>query len=178
MRQKSVLTSEQAREIFLKRSSHGFRSQYTASDSLASKYLVSSKAIRDIWKGRSWLSATFDLWSEEDRPSRKAVGRPKGSKDTRPRANRAGRPKHQFSAAIYDSRPSLSYSIEHDLETRQQLPSFKSFLDMCCVSGTLVSTSDLYPGGLLPTTVQHSNIIPISPNPASQATPANTFSLG
>ena len=55
------------------------------SQQLASRYGVSSKAIRDIWKGRSWLEATYDLWDVNDRPALRILGRPKGKKDSKPR---------------------------------------------------------------------------------------------
>jgi hypothetical protein len=84
-RQRTVLTREQARDIFKLKCEHGYQSLHSASVQLARRYRVSSKAIRDIWKGRSWLEATFDLWSDQDRPERKTIGRPKGKKDTKQR---------------------------------------------------------------------------------------------
>ena len=84
-RPRTVLTSMVAREIFQVKATHGFASTHSASQRLASKYGVSPKAIRDIWIGRSWLEATYDLWSVEDRPTRRIIGRPKGKKDSKPR---------------------------------------------------------------------------------------------
>jgi hypothetical protein len=84
-----VLTHEQAREIFCLKSSHGCASLHAASIRLAGHYKVSSKAIRDIWKGRSWLDSTFDLWDSSDRPPRRTIGRPKGKKDSKPRSRGA-----------------------------------------------------------------------------------------
>ena len=84
-RPRVVLTSKIAREIFQLKATHGCGSLHAASLRLASKYGVSSKAIRDIWKGRSWLEATYDLWNVEERPARRVMGRPKGKKDSRPR---------------------------------------------------------------------------------------------
>ena len=86
-----VLTQQQAQDIFRLRESHGFQSLHAASVSLAKEYKVSPKAIRDIWKGRSWLDATFDLWGTEERPTRKVLGRPKGRKDSRPRQTKASK---------------------------------------------------------------------------------------
>mmetsp|Transcript_28206 Transcript_28206/g.58868 ORF Transcript_28206/g.58868 Transcript_28206/m.58868 type:complete len:246 (-) Transcript_28206:90-827(-) len=94
-RSRVVLSRTAAREIFIVKSNLGLESAHQASIRLAAKYRISSKAIRDIWKGRSWLDATFDLWSEEDRPCRRIVGRPKGKKDSKPRAKgRAGQDAH------------------------------------------------------------------------------------
>ena len=68
---------------------HGCASLHSASIRLATQYKVSSKAIRDIWKGRSWLDSTFDLWDSVDRPPRRTIGRPKGKKDSKPRSRGA-----------------------------------------------------------------------------------------
>ena len=84
-RPRNVLESHTAREIFHLKTTHNKASLHAASQRLASKYGVSSKAIRDIWKGRSWLDATYDLWNVEDRPARRIIGRPKGRKDSKPR---------------------------------------------------------------------------------------------
>ena len=84
-RPRIVLTSKIAREIFQLKATHDFGSLHSASLRLASKYGVSSKAIRDIWNGRSWLEATYDLWNVEERPARRVMGRPKGKKDSKPR---------------------------------------------------------------------------------------------
>ena len=84
-RSRIVLTSSIAREIFQLKFTHGFASLHSASLRLAVKYGVSSKAIRDIWNGRSWLEATYDLWNVDDRPARRIIGRPKGKKDSKPR---------------------------------------------------------------------------------------------
>ena len=87
-RSRMVLSNEQAREIFTLKGNHGFSSSHSASLHLASKYNVSSKAIRDIWKGRSWLEATFNLWEIKDRPPKRTLGRPKGRKDSKPRISK------------------------------------------------------------------------------------------
>ena len=84
-RPKAVLTEKNATDIFLLKHRHGFPTDHAASCFLAKKYSVSSKTIRDIWSGRSWLETTFDLWDTADRPDRKLVGRPKGSKNSKPK---------------------------------------------------------------------------------------------
>jgi hypothetical protein len=83
---------------------HGFPSLHAASVFLAQKHKVSPKAIRDIWKGRSWLGATFDLWESDDRPPRKALGRPRGKKDSRPRQSKNSVPKGCLSASEHYAR--------------------------------------------------------------------------
>jgi hypothetical protein len=84
-RPRVVLTRTKAREIFMLKECKDFYSLHAGSLLLAKKYRVSSKAIRDIWNGRSWLEATFDLWEVSERPARKQLGRPKGRKDSKPR---------------------------------------------------------------------------------------------
>jgi hypothetical protein len=60
-----VLTKEQAIEIFLIKYTLSHKSSLTAkSTALADKFKVSAKTVRDIWCGRSWLDATYDLWQE------------------------------------------------------------------------------------------------------------------
>jgi hypothetical protein len=86
---RAVLNSNQARDIFRAKEPPGNESLYMISNRLATQYQVSSKTIRDIWKGRSWLHATFDLWDAEDRPCCKIVGRPKGKKDSMPRQSKS-----------------------------------------------------------------------------------------
>ncbi len=78
-------------------------------------YGVSPKAVRDIWNKRTWRHATRALWTEDDElqhaknlksvddiaaqkaaakqksPSLRSVGRPRGSKDSKPRKPRQSR---------------------------------------------------------------------------------------
>ncbi len=90
-RPRASISRTEAREILIVKSKLRLEGSHHASIRLAAKYRISSKAIRDIWKGRSWLDATFDLWSEEDRPPRRVVGRPKGKKDSKPRVKAQAR---------------------------------------------------------------------------------------
>ena len=63
---------------------------------IAREYRVSEKAIRDIWTGRTWTKETWHL-----DPSRviqsKQAGRPKGSRDSRPRQKRRDEAKLRYS---------------------------------------------------------------------------------
>ena len=91
---------------------------------LADRYQISPKAVRDIWTGRSWLGATYDLWNDNDRPSRRSVGRPKGKRDSKPRTSKKdskvglGRlfevdGKHDFKNHVFENHPlSLTVIIE------------------------------------------------------------------
>jgi hypothetical protein len=86
----TVLTEQEAREIFsLKPNPLGTPTPNRAHTvALANAYGVSIKTIRDIWVGRTWFRSTFDLDpSQPASPARlqKQLGRPKGSKDTKPR---------------------------------------------------------------------------------------------
>jgi hypothetical protein len=65
----AVLTKEQAINIFLEKYISGnFPSQAQKCLALASSYGISSKTVRDIWCGRSWLEVTFDIWGQVDLP--------------------------------------------------------------------------------------------------------------
>jgi hypothetical protein len=61
----TVLTSEQAVAIFLEKYKGGkYASMTEKSIALAASYGINAKTVRDIWCGRSWLEATFELWRE------------------------------------------------------------------------------------------------------------------
>ena len=97
-----VLTPQIAREIFKLQHIDECSSLHARSVRLSSKYGVTAKAIRDIWKGRSWLDATYELWDAKERPKKRIVGRPKGSRDSKPRA-RGKNPKLQSRIDIGDT---------------------------------------------------------------------------
>ena len=65
------LTSVEAAEIFeLRPRSKGKglrRGSMLICKTIAPKYGVSPKTVRDIWRGRTWLHATEHLWTEEDK---------------------------------------------------------------------------------------------------------------
>jgi hypothetical protein len=131
-RSRVVLSRAAARDVFIARSNLGLESAHRASIRLAAKYHISSKAIRDIWKGRSWLDATFDLWNEEDRPARRVIGRPKGKKDSKPRAKGQAREEQEAHGNILphaasDSRPISMAAFGYFDECRfQEAPQFNT----------------------------------------------------
>ena len=129
---RAILTKQQAREIFGYKNGHGFESSHATSTFLSKKFKISSKAIRDIWTGRSWLDATFDMWNKDDRPTRKVVGRPKGRKDTKPRkcksaAENAGfQHHHDFDGTMgSDCVPKHMIRIERENDTTREQFDFK-----------------------------------------------------
>ena len=72
------LSEDQAITIFQSKSSA------SSAVNLARVYGVSEKAVRDIWKGRTWSKETWHL--DTSRPFQlKLTGRPKGCKDKKPR---------------------------------------------------------------------------------------------
>ena len=84
---RATLTSEQAKTIFLRRLAPWATDRGRA-EILARMYGVTAKTIRDIWIGRTWYRATFNLDpSTHYAPERleKKAGRPKGAKDSKPR---------------------------------------------------------------------------------------------
>jgi hypothetical protein len=79
--------------------------QVKASASSATKvanvYGVSEKTVRDIWKGRTWSRETSHL--DTSRPLRlKPLGRPKGSRDTKPRSKRVSGRKILTGSAVQE----------------------------------------------------------------------------
>jgi hypothetical protein len=79
---RSKLTESNAIDIFK------LKSTSISAVLLGNAYDVSEKAIRDIWKGRTWAKETCH--QDMARPYHgKQVGRPIGSKDTKPRIRRA-----------------------------------------------------------------------------------------
>ena len=87
---RAILTDEQARAIFQVKPSPFARDRDRAG-ALARAYGVSVKTVRDIWVGRTWYRATFDLDPTAPiSPERlhKKPGRPKGAKDSKPRVKK------------------------------------------------------------------------------------------
>jgi hypothetical protein len=82
---RAKLSERQVIEIFQ------LRASALTSTEVGVDYGVSEKAVRDIWKGRTWSSETWHL--DTSRPARplqiKLAGRPMGSKDRNPRKKRA-----------------------------------------------------------------------------------------
>ena len=148
-----VLTREQVIEIFRIKESCANISIHSASALLAVQYGVSSKAIRDIWTGRSWLNVTYDLWNGSDRPERKTLGRPKGSKDSRPRHSK-----------LKSNEPEVGRSSDNhqDLDNKAYLPSFNHFKAV---------TLDLS----LPSCIPSSRLTPPSPSDSVLKLPLDEF---
>ena len=85
-----VLTNDQAREIFKSKPS-STTSRIGSASQMARSYGVSPKTIRDIWVGRTWYWATYDL--DLSKPAsmerlQKKIGRPQGAKDRGPRRSK------------------------------------------------------------------------------------------
>jgi hypothetical protein len=62
---KMILSRDGAVKIFLhKYTVRGYSSLSSKSIALAATHGISAKTVRDIWCGRSWLDATYDLWQQ------------------------------------------------------------------------------------------------------------------
>jgi hypothetical protein len=87
---RAILNDEQARAIFQFKPNPLTKSRERASF-LAHHYGISVKTVRDIWVGRTWYRATCGLDPSApvsaERLQRRP-GRPKGAKDSKPRARR------------------------------------------------------------------------------------------
>ena len=157
-RQRLVLTRDKARDIFRLKFTHGCPSLHAASVQLARDYKVSSKAIRDIWKGRSWLEATFDLWSDEDRPERRIIGRPKGKKDSKQRIRSSTQKKsmtcgekNYLGALSYMQNESAQMNATGNSQKPDRLPSIGSMLQSLATTFDFTGSgfSELSGGALL-----------------------------
>jgi hypothetical protein len=87
---RAVLSDDKAKEIYCWKPAPNTKERDRAGH-LARVFGVSIKTIRDIWVGRTWYRATFQLDPnkpvETDRLS-KRPGRPKGVKDSKPRTRK------------------------------------------------------------------------------------------
>ncbi len=81
---RAKLTQADAIHIFAIRKS-------TSATIVAKAYGVSEKTIRDVWTGRTWKLETWPL-DQSRALEMKPTGRPKGSKDSRPRQTPVARP--------------------------------------------------------------------------------------
>ena len=154
-RPRVLLSDKEAQEIFKLQTNHGYPSLHSASVVFAKRYGVSPKAIRDIWSGRSWLEATFSLWNAEQRPERRTIGRPKGSKDSKPRKCKKksqhilGGVHHLHSSTLGDKQIFRS----GDPESVSQFPPFlaRSTLEDCLHG--LACNQNAMPSGLLASSI-------------------------
>ena len=64
-----------------------FQSSSIPAGKVANVYGISEKAVRDIWKGRTWAKETWHM-SKTRLPPNTRIGRPSGSRDSKPRKTR------------------------------------------------------------------------------------------
>jgi hypothetical protein len=105
---RAILTDEQAQQIFRYKPAPEDKTRKRAA-ALSKIYGVSVKTIRDIWSGRTWYRATCHLdQSKPLAPERlqKKAGRPKGAKDSKPRAKKSPND-------FMDSSISLTKPVDH-----------------------------------------------------------------
>eukprot|EP00960_Hanusia_phi_P048349 758889-Hanusia_phi.AAC.2 len=144
---RAFLSVNDARDIYKYAQEHsrdGHWSPTIASAQLSEKYAISPKAIRDIWNRRTWTTATYEFWSEEEKrefsvkksmvaaipkpqaQTGKKAGRPLGSKDTKPRKRRnsnAGTGSSPVQQEVGGADSNLAYDL---LEQQQDSPSMES----------------------------------------------------
>jgi hypothetical protein len=83
---RAILSEAQAIEIFwMKHTAKSSMQPCPSPVELALLFGVSEKAVRDIWKGRTWARATHFLDPTRPVLMKKQCGRPLGSKDSKPR---------------------------------------------------------------------------------------------
>jgi hypothetical protein len=101
---------------------------------LAGKYGVSEKAIRDIWQGRTWDRETWHLDTTRPRIE-KQRGRPRGSKDRKPRKSKNSNNTQEHNGSILDSvnRPDIDEIWKHTVpDILQTLPSQGTWTALGC----------------------------------------------
>lgn len=136
---RAILTDDQAREIFKCKPASNSNGRYKAA-LLARSYGVSAKTVRDIWVGRTWYWATFSL--ETTKPIlleklQKKLGRPKGSRDTRPRNRK------QF---LDDLDKEMILDVRCDSKINQSI--FSTSTNVCTKPAKLsISSTELTPNG-------------------------------
>ena len=119
------LTAEEAAEIYLMRpkvvgkGDRPKRGSMIKCKSIAPKYGVSAKTIRDIWRGRTWIEATRHLWTREEEHSRALGG---GDEDSDSECESGGEDKNETNA-MTESRG--QFVVPSANETAQ-VPSFFS----------------------------------------------------
>ena len=112
-RTRAILTEQQAVEIFKWQSTDEITTMVSSSSFIAKKFGVNERTVRDIWKQRTWAHATWYLGEHtETAPMiKKRMGRPKGSKDIRPR-------KQKQNSGVSSARPSF-YAFETTCDFQQ-----------------------------------------------------------
>ena len=88
---RAVLTKDQAIDIFRLSMIQSPISKKPTATSVAKKYDISEKTIRDIWKGRTWHEETLALDLKRSPRVARKTGRPLGRKDSVPRRSRSMR---------------------------------------------------------------------------------------
>ena len=92
-RPRAILTEQQAVQIFKIKEQESPLSSPSiplpSATCVGREYGVSERTVRDIWKGRTWCQATSSPKSKHQTTSDKRPGRPKGSRDSKPRKKKS-----------------------------------------------------------------------------------------
>jgi hypothetical protein len=158
---RAILTEDQAVQIFTLNMAHkvNMDGQSISATAIANTFGVSEKAVRDIWKGRTWQRETMHLNSDCKQRSciLKMPGRPKGSKSLQHSDSRhtitpgiqikmmklKGTQNHAMSTGVSKSEakretpspttaPTGSFIIEDSLSSQVLLLSFSSPNPLLC----------------------------------------------
>jgi hypothetical protein len=85
---RAVLVKEQVMDIFRLSAVRSPEQKKPTATSVAKKYGVNEKTIRDIWRGRTWHEETLPLDADRIPKKMAKTGRPLGRKDRAPRKSR------------------------------------------------------------------------------------------
>ena len=90
-KQRAILTEQQAVDIFRILADGSVPLMVSSATFVANQYGINERTVRDIWKQRTWFHATCFLAQGSTSIVKKRMGRPIGSKDTRPRKQKLAR---------------------------------------------------------------------------------------
>jgi hypothetical protein len=87
-KRRAILTEQQAVDIFECRSTNSISMVVSSASFVANRYGINERTVRDIWKQRTWARTTNALAGVVGQMAEKKLGRPIGSKESRPRKKR------------------------------------------------------------------------------------------
>ena len=113
LKPRAVLTKKQAVDIFRIAGvlrPDGTRGTKPTASSVAKRYGVSEKTIRDIWRGRTWYEETLPFDMNRQPKTMMKTGRPLGRKDSAPRKRKLEIRTQKMKQTESESTDSRSYS--------------------------------------------------------------------
>ena len=126
LKPRAVLSKQQAVDIFRIAGvlrPDGTRGTKPTASSVAKRYGVSEKTIRDIWRGRTWYEETLPFDMNRQPKTMMKTGRPLGRKDSAPRKRKLEirtQKMKQTESELTDSRSYSNSEGEEEIKTLAQ----------------------------------------------------------